>query len=147
MLPQPTACETELSRPHQALPKLHNCEQINGGCRLKLLNFGVCWSKAVGNRYTASYLPTETIIALGLQAQYSAWSRHSNIWINQKIYEKVKSNIATLGFYLVLDCHYIKQYSYSKADYIVERITIEYVVNHYLLYDIDIISFQEQNSK
>lgn len=55
----------------------------------------------------------------------------------------MKSNIATLGFYLALDCH-IKQPRYSKAEYIIERITIEYIVNHYLLYDIDIISFQEQ---
>lgn len=59
------------------------------------------------------------------------------------IYKKVKSNTATLGFYLALDCH-IKQPRYSKAEYIIERITIEYIVNHYLLYDIDIISFQEQ---
>lgn len=34
----------------------------------------------------------------------------------------------------------------QKADYIIESITVEYVVNH-LSYDIDIITFQEQNSK
>lgn len=111
MLPQPIVCQTEWSSPHQALPKSTELWADKWQLLFEVTKSSCVLDPQPSVTDTPPHPPTETIIIpLGLQAQHSAWSRHSNIcWINQSEgkweAEARYSNRTTLGFYLVLDYH------------------------------------------